>query len=44
MEKMVFAQVGKHVRSPQAKWQLDRTSKLQGYLILFSFLINLISI
>ena len=44
MEKMVFALVGEHVPSPQAKWQLDRMNKLQGDVILFSFFRDLFSI
>ena len=41
---MVFALVGQHVSSPQAKVQLDRTAKLQGDVILFLFLRDLFSI
>ena len=41
---MVFALVGEHVPSPQAKLQLDRTAKLQGDVKLFSFLRDLFSI
>ena len=41
---MVFALVGEHVPSPQAKLQIDRTAKLQGDVILFSFLRDLFSI
>ena len=44
IEKMVFALSGEHVRSPQAKLQLDRTAKLQGDVNLFSFLRDLFSI
>ena len=44
MEKMVFALVGGHVPSPQAKLQLNRTAKLQGDVNLFSFLRDLFSI
>ena len=44
IEKMVFALVGEHVPSPQAKLQIDRTAKLQGDVILFSFLRDLFSI
>ena len=44
IEKMVFALVGEHVPSPQAKLQLDRTAKLQGDVNLFSFLRDLFSI
>ena len=44
IEKMVFALVGGHVPSPQAKLQIDRTAKLQGDVILFSFLRDLFSI
>ena len=43
IEKMVFALVGEHVPSPQAKLQLDRTAKLQGDVNLFSFLRDLFS-
>ena len=39
---MVFALVGDHVPSPQAKLQIDRTAKLQGNVNLFSFLRDLI--
>ena len=41
---MVFALVGEHVPSRQAKLQLDRTAKLQGDVNLFSFLRDLFSI
>ena len=41
---MVFALIGEHVPSLQAKCQLDRRNKLQGDLILFSFLRDLFSI
>ena len=41
---MVFALVGEHVPSPQAKLQIDRTAKLQADVNLFSFLIDLFSI
>ena len=44
IEKMVFALVGEHVPSPQAKLQIDRTAKLQGDVNLFSFLRDLFSI
>ena len=44
VKKMVFALVGEHVPSPQAKLQLDRTAKLQGDVNLFSFLRDLFSI
>ena len=44
IEKMVFALVGEHVPSPQAKLQLDRTAKLRGDVNLFSFLRDLFSI
>ena len=44
IEKTVFALVGEHVPSPQAKLQLDRTAKLQGDVNLFSFLRDLFSI
>ena len=44
IEKMVFALVGEHVPSPQAMLQIDRTAKLQGDVILFSFLRDLFSI
>ena len=44
IEKMVFALVGEHVLSPQAKLQNDRTSKLQGDVNLFYFLRDLFSI
>ena len=37
----VFALVGEHVSSPQAKLQLDSTAKLQGDVILFLFLRDL---
>ena len=37
----VFALVGEHVSSPQAKVQLDSTAKLQGDVILFLFLRDL---
>ena len=40
-EKMVFALVGEHVPSPQAKLQIDRTAKLQGDVFLFAFLRDL---
>ena len=32
---MVFALVGEHVPSPQAKLQIDGTAKLQGDVIFF---------
>ena len=41
---MVFALVGEPVASPQAKLQIDRAAKLQGDVILFSFLRDLFSI
>ena len=41
IEKMVFALVGEHVPSPQAKLQVDRTAKLQGDKNLFSCLRDL---
>ena len=41
---MVFALVGEHVPSPQAKLQLDRTAELQGDVNLFSFPRDLFSI
>ena len=41
---MVFALVGGHVPSPQAKLQIDRTAKLQGDVNLFSFLRDLFTI
>ena len=44
IQKMVFALVGEHVPSPQAKLQIDRTAKLQGDVNLFSFLRDLFSI
>ena len=44
IEKMVFALVGEHVPSPQAKLQLDRTAKLQGDVNFFPFLRDLFSI
>ena len=44
IEKVVFALVGKHVPSPQAKLQIDRTAKLQGDVFLFSFLRDLFTI
>ena len=44
IEKMVFALVGEHVPSPQAKLQIDRTAKLQGDVFLFSFLRDLFTI
>ena len=44
IEKMVFALVDEHMPSPQAKWQLNRMNKLQGDVILFSFLRDLFSI
>ena len=44
IQKMVFALVGEHVPSPQAKLQIDRTAKLQGDVNFFSFLRDLFSI
>ena len=44
IEKMVFALVGEHVPSPQAKLQLDRTANFQGDVNLFFFLRDLFSI
>ena len=38
---MVFALVGEHVPSPQAKLQLDRTAKFRGDVNFFSFLRDL---
>ena len=44
IEKMVFALVGEHVPSPQAKLQIDCTAKLQGDVNLLSSLRDLFSI
>ena len=41
IEKMVFALVGEHVPCSQTKLKLDRAAKLQGDVILFSFLRDL---
>ena len=41
---MLFALVGEHVPSRQAKRQLDRRNKIQGDVILFCFLRDLFSI
>ena len=41
---MVFARVGEHFLSPQAKLKLDRSAKLQGDVTLFSYLRDIFSI